>query len=90
MYTFKVMLKPNNKQETRIRQTANKCIECHNLVFDYLMSFIDKKEKIPNVFEVRRWFTNVKKIKDVETKTKREGLTNLKIRKIISMFCFMM
>ena len=64
MYTYKVMLKPNNKQRTKILDTANKCIECKNIVFDYLLSFIEKKEKFPSVFEVRRWFTLVKSEKD--------------------------
>ena len=82
MYTYKVMLKPNNKQETRIRQTANKCIECHNLVFDFLMGFIERNEKIPSVFEVRRWFTSLKALKDEEVKSKRNGLTNLEVRKL--------
>ena len=82
MYTYKVMLKPNNKQETRIRQTANKCIECHNLVFDFLMGFIERNEKIPSVFEVRRWFTGIKAVKDEEVEAKRNGLTNLEIRKL--------
>lgn len=79
MYTYKVMLKPNNKQESKIKKTANKCIECHNLVLDYLSSFIDSKEKLPNVYEVRRWFTKIKKIKDDEIINKRKGLTNKEI-----------
>lgn len=70
------MLKPNNKQLTKIRQTANKCIEAHNIVLSYLMTFIDSKEKIPSVFEVRRWFTNVKKQKDEEILIKRGTLTH--------------
>lgn len=82
MYTYKVMLKPNNKQETRIRQTANKCVECHNLVLDYLMGFIERNEKIPSVFEVRRWFTKLKNLKDEDVKVKREGLRKLEIRKL--------
>lgn len=76
MYTYKVMLKPNNKQLTKIRQTANKCIEAHNIVLSYLMTFIDSKEKIPSVFEVRRWFTTVKKAKDEEVIAKRILLTH--------------
>lgn len=76
MYTYKVMLKPNNKQLTKIRQTANKCIEAHNIVLSYLMTFIDSKERIPSVFEVRRWFTTVKKVKDGEIINKRASLTH--------------
>ena len=36
MYTYKVMIHPNNKQETKIRRTLNKCIECNHIVYDYL------------------------------------------------------
>ena len=38
MYTYKIMIHPNNKQETKIRRTLNKCIECQNIVYDYLGS----------------------------------------------------
>ena len=31
MYTYKVMIHPNNKQETKIRRTLNKCIESIHL-----------------------------------------------------------
>ena len=76
MYTFKVMLKPNNKQLTKIKLTMNKCIEAHNIVLDYLMSFINKKEQIPSIFEVRRWFTTIKKERDNEIIKQRNGLTH--------------
>ena len=43
MYTYKVRIHPNNKQATKIRRTLNKCIECQNIVYDYLDSFIKSK-----------------------------------------------
>lgn len=80
MYTIKNMLKPNNKQKTRIRKTALKCIECQNIVYDYLDSIIKNKEKFPNVYEVRKWFTKQKEIKDNEVIKLREGLSKLEQR----------
>ena len=44
MYTYKVMIHPNNKQATKIKSTLNKCIECQNIVYDYLDSFIKNNE----------------------------------------------
>ena len=75
MYTYKVLLHPNNKQRSKIRKTANKCIECQNIVFDYLSAYIKEKKKIPDVYTVRRWFTMQKEQKDKETIKAREGLT---------------
>lgn len=75
MYTYKVMIHPNNKQETKIRRTLNKCIECNHIVYDYLDNFIKQNKKIPSIYEVRRWFTAQKEIKDQETINKRIGLT---------------
>ena len=49
MYTYKVMIHPNNKQETKIRRTLNKCIECNNIIYDYLNSFVEKKRLFQNV-----------------------------------------
>ena len=48
MRTYKVMIHPNNKQATKIRRTLNKCIECQNIVYDYLDSFIKNNKKIPS------------------------------------------
>ena len=45
MYCYKVMIHPNNKQQTKIRRTLNKCIECNNIVYDYINSFIKNNEK---------------------------------------------
>ena len=45
MYSYKVMIHPNNKQMTKIRRTLNKCIECNNIIYDYLDSFIKNNEK---------------------------------------------
>ena len=75
MYTYKVMIHPNNKQETKIRRTLNKCIECNNIVYDYLDSFVKNGQRLPNISDVRAWFTTQKSIKDEETISKREGLT---------------
>ena len=61
MYTYKVMIHPNNKQATKIRRTLNKCIECQNIVYDYLDSFLKNNEQIPSCSDVRKWFTNQKK-----------------------------
>jgi thioesterase domain-containing protein len=40
------MIHPNNKQATKIRSTLNKCIECQNIVYDYLDSFIKSKTNV--------------------------------------------
>ena len=75
MYTYKVVIHPNNKQRTKILNTMNKCIECQNIVFDILSAYIERKEKIPSCGDVRKMFTNIKKEKDAETINKRRGLT---------------
>ena len=75
MRTYKVMIHPNNKQATKIRKTLNKCIECQNIIHDYLDSFLTKGEKIPSCSNVRKWFTIQKKLKDEETINKRINMT---------------
>lgn len=80
MYTFKVMIHPNNKQETKIRCTLNKCVECQNLVYDYIYGFLKRKERIPSCGDVRKWFTEQKKKIDKETIEKRKGLTKREMR----------
>ena len=75
MYTYKVVIHPNNKQRTKILNTMNKCIECQNIVFDILSSYVQRKEKIPSCSDIRKLFTNIKKEKDIETINKRIGLT---------------
>ena len=75
MYTYKVVIHPNNKQRTKILNTMNKCIECQNIVFDILSSYIQRKDKIPSCSDIRNLFTNIKKEKDTETINKRIGLT---------------
>ena len=75
MRTYKVMIHPNNKQATKIRKTLNKCIECQNIVYDYLDAFLTKGEKIPSCSNVRKWFTKEKKLKDEETINKRINMT---------------
>ena len=75
MYTYKVMIHPNNKQETKIRRTLNKCIECNNIIYDYLNSFVNNKETFPKCNDVRKWFTIQKTIRDNEVISKREGMT---------------
>lgn len=80
MYTYKVMIHPNNKQETKIRRTLNKCIECNNIVYDYLDNILKTKQPFPKCSDVRKWFTIQKTIKDNETIVKREGMTNKEMR----------
>ena len=75
MRTYKVMIHPNNKQATKIRSTLNKCIECQNIVYDYLDAFLTKGEKIPSCSDVRKWFTIQKKLKDDEVINKRINMT---------------
>ena len=75
MYTYKVVIHPNNKQRTKILNTMNKCIECQNIVFDILNAYIKRKEKLPKCSEIRKLFTNIKKEKDTETINNRVGLT---------------
>lgn len=75
MYSYKVMIHPNNKQETKIRHILNKCIECNNIVYDYLDSFIKNNEKIPSCSDVRKWFTIQKGILDNEAIKKRKNMT---------------
>ena len=55
--------------------TMNKCIECQNIVFDILSSYIQRKEKLPKCSEIRKQFTVIKKEKDIETINNRKGLT---------------
>ena len=82
MYTYKVRLHPNNKQATKIRRTLNKCIECQNIVYDYLDSFVKSKTNIPSISDVRKWFTIQKRIYDEKViesrvgKSKREIIEN--------------
>ena len=75
MYTYKVMIHPNNKQATKIKSTLNKCIECQNIVYDYLDSFIKSKTKLPSCSDVRKWFTIQKSLKDNEVINKRINMT---------------
>lgn len=75
MYVYKVMIHPNNKQETKIRRTLNKCIECNNIVYDYLDSFVKNKEPFPKCSDVRKWFTLQKSILDNEVISKRCDMT---------------
>ena len=75
MYTYKVVIHPNNKQRSKIIKTMNKCIECQNIIFDILSSFVKRKEKLPSCLEIRKMFTNIKKEKDIEAINNRKGLT---------------
>ena len=75
MYTYKVVIHPNNKQRSKIMDTMNKCIECQNIVFDILNMCIQRKEKIPKCSEIRKQFTAIKKEKDIETINNRKRLT---------------
>ena len=75
MYTYKVRIHPNNKQATKIKRTLNKCIECQNIVYDYLDSFVKSKTNIPSIGEVRKWFTVQKRVYDDKVIEVRIGKT---------------
>ena len=77
MYTYKVMIHPNNKQETKIRRTLNKCIECNNIIYDYLNSFVKNNNTFPKCSDVRKWFTSQKTLLDNETIKKRKCILNV-------------
>ena len=81
MYTFKVMIHPNNKQRTKILRTLNKCIECQNIIYDYLDSFVKNKKTFPSCGDVRKWFTTIKKEKDNEVILKRQSMFKKEIIK---------
>lgn len=78
MYTFKVVIHPNNKQRTKILRTMNKCIECQNIVYDILNEYIKSNEVIPSCFEIRKMFTMLKKQKDDEVIKLRESMIKKK------------
>ena len=75
MYTFKVMIHPNNKQRTKILRTMNKCIECQNIIYDILDGYIKLNETIPSCSDIRKMFTKIKKQKDDEVIKLRESMT---------------
>ena len=75
MYTYKVVIHPNNKQRTKIFNTMNKCIECQNIIFDILDNCLKNKKPLPKCNDLRSEFTIIKKQKDEETINKRKNLT---------------
>ena len=75
MYTYKIVIHPNNKQRTKILNTMYKCIECQNIIYDILDNLIKTGQKIPSCNEIRKQFTKIKKDKDLVTKLFQEGLT---------------
>ena len=75
MYTYKVVIHPNNKQRTKILNTMNKCIECQNIIFDILDNCLKEKKPFPKCNDLRKEFTIIKKQKDEETINKRKNLT---------------
>ena len=75
MYTYKIVIHPNNKQRTKILNTMHKCVECQNIVYDILDNLIKKGQKIPPCNEIRKEFTKIKKDKDLVTKLFQKGLT---------------
>ena len=75
MYTFKVVIHPNNKQRTKIFRTMNKCIECQNIIYDILDGYIKRNETIPTCSDIRKMFTKIKKQKDDEVIKLRESMT---------------
>ncbi len=75
MYTFKVMIHPNNKQKTKIKRTLNKCIECQNIVYDIIDGYIKRDERVPSCEDIIKMFAKIKKQKDDETIKKRRKMT---------------
>ena len=75
MYTFKVMVHPNNKQRSKILRMMYKCIECQNIIYDILDGYIKDNKKIPSCNDIRKMFTIIKKEKDDEVIKLREGMT---------------
>jgi hypothetical protein len=75
MYTFKVVIHPNNKQKTKILRTMNKCIECQNIIYDILDGYVKRKDKFPSCSDIRKMFTIIKKEKDDEVIKLRKGMT---------------
>lgn len=85
MYTYKVVIHPNNKQATKLKQIMNKCIETQNIIYDYLDKHLQDSKKhheetgvylpFPKCGEVREWFTLQKGIKDDEVIKSRLTLT---------------
>ena len=75
MYTYKVVIHPNNKQRTKIFDTMNKCIECQNIIFDILDNCLKENKPLPKCNDLRKQFTIIKKQKDEETTKQRIGLT---------------
>ena len=98
MYTYKVVIYPNNKQSTKLKLIMNKCIECQNIVYDYLDNHLKEskaaKEKtgaylpFPKCSDVRKWFTKVKRIKDDEVIKARLNLTKKEQREKHLSFLF--
>lgn len=76
MYTYKVCLVPNNKQKTRIFRTMNKVIECQQIIFDYLDSFLKEHKDFPSEFDTRKHFTKIKKELDDIQIEKSKNMTN--------------
>jgi putative transposase len=89
MYTFKVMIHPNNKQRTKILRTMNKCIECQNIIYDILDGYIKNNKTIPSCFDIRKMFTIIKKEKDDEVIKLRECMTKKDMIKnhLDTLFC---
>ena len=89
MYTFKIVIHPNNKQRTKILRTMNKCIECQNIVYDILNEYIKSNEVIPSCFEIRKMFTMLKKQKDDEVIKLRESMTKKEmiVNHLDTLFC---
>ena len=80
MYTYKVVLHPNNKQRTKILRTLNKCIECQNIIYDILDDYIKRGEKLPSCYEIRKMFTVIKKEKDDEVIRIRSNMSKKQMR----------
>src|SRR5574344_333815 len=80
MYTYKIMLCPNNKQATRLKQTMNKCIECQRIIFDIIDARMQKHEGLPKCTDLRREFTKLKKELDQKMLNSRINMTHQEMR----------
>ena len=80
MYTFKVVIHPNNKQKTKILRTFNKCIQCQNIIYNILDDYVKRSEKLPSIYEIRKMFTIIKKEKDDEVVRLRNNMTKQQMR----------
>ena len=79
MYTYKTMLLPNDKQETKIKKFLNKCIEVNNVTFTVLDIFFKKHNSLPTLQEMIDYFNNLKIRLDKKQEDKVKDLSKNEI-----------